>query len=232
MCGENTIADQLIHLLVGSSPRVRGKPSFSDRHPPPHWLIPACAGKTRRDRVQYARKRAHPRVCGENEKLGKLAQNSPGSSPRVRGKRGDCRCSTQRKGLIPACAGKTGTLGALSIFRWAHPRVCGENLQGRVFRRVFGGSSPRVRGKRVGGPYNFFVWGLIPACAGKTHGNGRGSGGSAAHPRVCGENAVSRGLCHIWVGSSPRVRGKPRRRRVLYANARLIPACAGKTTPQ
>ena len=53
---------------------------------------------------------------------------------------------------------------------------------------------------------------------------------AAAHPRVCGENLVVRLRNAFAVGSSPRVRGKPGRRRPPRPACGLIPACAGKTS--
>ena len=91
------------------------------------------------------------------------------------------------------------------------------------------GSSPRVRGKlhllrcrRVGE-------GLIPACAGKTRCPATGCRSRRAHPRVCGENRRAPCLTGRGVGSSPRVRGKPRGSGAWRPPGGLIPACAGKT---
>ena len=50
-----------------------------------------------------------------------------------------------------------------------------------------------------------------------------------AHPRVCGENLLAVCMSRVWLGSSPRVRGKPARRPHRGHRPRLIPACAGKT---
>ena len=50
-----------------------------------------------------------------------------------------------------------------------------------------------------------------------------------AHPRVCGENLEQSIGAVDTVGSSPRVRGKHKPRRVFKSATRLIPACAGKT---
>ena len=91
----------------------------------------------------------------------------------------------------------------------AHPRVCGENgpgLQRHLARRR-----------------------LIPACAGKTSSAARASHRCEAHPRVCGENLVLGAHRPPRRGSSPRVRGKPRRPHRQGRRRRLIPACAGKT---
>ena len=92
------------------------------------------------------------------------------------------------------------------------------------------GSSPRVRGKprRAGG--GFPPVRLIPACAGKTSCLSNWLISNAAHPRVCGENAPSLDALTVNAGSSPRVRGKRTRSRSVAYRARLIPACAGKTS--
>ena len=71
--------------------------------------------------------------------------------------------------------------------------------------------------------------GLIPAHAGKTLVDVKGSVGLQAHPRSRGENA-SVLLARVFrLGSSPLTRGKRGRRRVVVGEARLIPAHAGKT---
>ena len=168
VCGENSRAASIGATLSGSSPRVRGKQGGLDAGGRARGLIPACAGKTRLMGFQGLRRRAHPRVCGENllERRGQLPRQ--GSSPRVRGKH---RSGHQRHlggGLIPACAGKTASHRASPGRRPAHPRVCGENES--IGKLLFqgDGSSPRVRGKRDHGLLRRGPPGLIPACAGKT----------------------------------------------------------------
>ena len=168
-------------------------------------------------------------MCGENrETLGFFVIRS-GSSPRVRGKLIGQASTRHRRGLIPACAGKTftGSLGAAG--KTAHPRVCGENpAQAHQLGRVLG-SSPRVRGKREGEADAGSRNGLIPACAGKTGWRAAPPHSQPAHPRVCGENGKYAGSPVLKSGSSPRVRGKPARLRLRLRHAGLIPACAGKT---
>ena len=106
VCGENPRRGPAAPTTPGSSPRVRGKlPLDADKR---HSLrlIPACAGKTRTAPSGRASPTAHPRVCGENEAMGRPSLSRPGSSPRVRGKRfRGVPCETAT-GLIPACAGK------------------------------------------------------------------------------------------------------------------------------
>ena len=172
-------------------------------------LIPACAGKTSlRD---------------------KRARDVQGSSPRVRGKRRPgCRL-WRRRGLIPACAGKTWAIGVVPDFAGAHPRVCGENYSHDLRTCEQRGSSPRVRGKPGPGAKPPQADGLIPACAGKTTTRTQRPYLARAHPRVCGENATTATLAGFDAGSSPRVRGKLFCELALDARSRLIPACAGKT---
>ena len=148
VCGENPRRGPAAPTTPGSSPRVRGKlPLDADKR---HSLrlIPACAGKTRTAPSGRASPTAHPRVCGENEAMGRPSLSRPGSSPRVRGKLGAEWPGFAISRLIPACAGKTS---------------------GHVAERaVEVGSSPRVRGKRPLGLLGLRDRGLIPACAGKT----------------------------------------------------------------
>ena len=90
---------------------------------------------------------AHPRVCGENLTSRLKACSVLGSSPRVRGKlRGRVNVGDSPR-LIPACAGKTHSRRVVAFGHWAHPRVCGENVEREEFLSPVSGSSPRVRGK-------------------------------------------------------------------------------------
>ena len=70
-------------------------------------FIPACAGKTPALQILWENVLVHPRVCGENGATQVTETTGPGSSPRVRGKRGLGAQVRERRGFIPACAGKT-----------------------------------------------------------------------------------------------------------------------------
>ena len=169
MCGENSPHASISQRALGSSPRVRGKPSISRLRPASGGLIPACAGKTVCPHPAPLLAGAHPRVCGENcTDYGRPAARW-GSSPRVRGKPGLCFCIRLRRGLIPACAGKTRLIFSTRTTAGAHPRVCGENAVRASFRLPCVGSSPRVRGKLYAPAVVIGGCRLIPACAGKTH---------------------------------------------------------------
>ena len=114
-------------------------------------ITPACAGKTRDSDNQQNRAEDHPRVCGENSSLSKMALLQVGSPPRVRGKLANNVTSELSVRITPACAGKT--LKSIKKFQnnKDHPRVCGENPQVYCREPAPVGSPPRVRGKR-----NFF----------------------------------------------------------------------------
>ena len=147
----------------------------------------------------------------------------------MRGKRNFLQPHRPVSGLIPACAGKTFTTRAGPARWWAHPRVCGENLEPSPLAWGKQGSSPRVRGKHLGPQQFDDMERLIPACAGKTRSPGLQARALRAHPRVCGENEGLRGIFVDHDGSSPRVRGKHVPNLAQAGNQGLIPACAGKT---
>ena len=129
VCGENFFTQLIDTRKNGSSPRVRGKP-----WPPGvvinlSRLIPACAGKTAFQDYLPCTGPAHPRVCGENEKIVNNITARHGSSPRVRGKPVSGLVGGVVVRLIPACAGKTGFGVGGGCGGQAHPRVCGENSE-------------------------------------------------------------------------------------------------------
>ena len=91
------------------------------------------------------------------------------------------------------------------------------------------GSSPRMRGKRLKETEQATGHRLIPAYAGKTPLSGARTCRTTAHPRVCGENLRALSRLQVNAGSSPRMRGKQRRRPIRLPGRGLIPAYAGKT---
>ena len=152
-----------------------------------------------------------------------------GSSPRVRGKQLGVEDGRERRGLIPARAGKTTPRPASRRSPTAHPRACGENSSMVQRFPSHLGSSPRVRGKPVGRHRGEIGVRLIPARAGKTPSMRLPSYEPPAHPRACGENVWTAFHTPTAAGSSPRVRGKHNERHRQQPAPRLIPACAGKT---
>ena len=168
---------------------MRGKLSPAPTPRGQYRNIPAYAGKTHVVVVA-------PQVVG-------------GTSPRMRGKL--CQASTRYivTRNIPAYAGKTREYCSGYPAKPEHPRVCGENCASRRFACSNAGTSPRMRGKPLGGLGDLVrgggtsprmrgkpsgtarLLGLarnIPAYAGKTSPHGLDRRRSAEHPRVCGEN--------------------------------------------
>ena len=188
MGGENFISILDYYLLLGSSPRGRGKPSTSGKAAQGWRLIPAWAGKTAPRGGSRPAHRAHPRVGGENSFQSARAIQSKGSSPRGRGKQGRCGRGPHPLGLIPAWAGKTASASPSAWTTWAHPRVGGENQATLYAPPDARGSSPRGRGKPVCEGECDGSAGLIPAWAGKTSYMPLNTTFPWAHPRVGGEN--------------------------------------------
>ena len=128
VCGENYRPDAETLPTVGSSPRVRGKLQALKDTGLTERIIPACAGKTSPKTRRLAKRRDHPRVCGENSTALDADSTASGSSPRVRGKHGRWVLRPVNEGIIPACAGKTKRSFTSPVSGSDHPRVCGENL--------------------------------------------------------------------------------------------------------
>ena len=127
--GENAKARLDDRHADGSSPLTRGKLERSPCVRGMGRLIPAHAGKTRKDQELMSTKTAHPRSRGENQEGPRTDEHQDGSSPLTRGKRQWALDYKQVDRLIPAHAGKTLIrLGAGSEYA-AHPRSRGENFR-------------------------------------------------------------------------------------------------------
>ena len=198
-------------LAMGSSPLTRGKLRATPADGPAPGLIPAHAGKTSSTRRRAWAARAHPRSRGENKGTWAIAHVCQGSSPLTRGKRRVAGGVWARWGLIPAHAGKTGSVTVTATVTAAHPRSRGEN--------------------RLDGPEGALDAGLIPAHAGKTVLAGHLFSSARAHPRSRGENILSFTQDAYTAGSSPLTRGKLGPVDLGDVTQGLIPAHAGKTRP-
>ena len=177
----------------------------------------------------WDRSMVHPRVCGEHAAGPPAPRDHGGSSPRVRGTRQRDLDLFAPDRFIPACAGNTFWLSSAEVDISVHPRVCGEHDSDPGMEGYNVGSSPRVRGTHhrdldLSAPHRF-----IPACAGNTRTAASRSRKTEVHPRVCGEHWGSGTAASCRPGSSPRVRGTPLQDRLVRAQLRFIPACAGNT---
>ena len=107
VCGELQVGTINQPSTTGSSPRVRGTQTPSDKGECGWRFIPACAGNSVWGLVGVTRLPVHPRVCGELPPALVPRALAHGSSPRVRG----TPCRWLRRGVrwrfIPACAGNS-----------------------------------------------------------------------------------------------------------------------------
>ena len=149
-CGANFELATSADANAGSSPRVRGKLLHLVAQLVDLRIIPARAGQTRRRRTAPRPRPDHPRACGANGGIRVRLHHPPGSSPRVRGKRGRGADVGRHPRIIPARAGQTIRPSPMTVRPQDHPRACGANLA-HAFGNLFAiGSSPRVRGKLPG----------------------------------------------------------------------------------
>ena len=229
MCGEHAASKRSPRRFRGSSPRVRGTRGLELRAARGRGIIPACAGNTCTTARTGATRRDHPRVCGEHSAGISATQKALGSSPRVRGTLGRHSRVRDVRGIIPACAGNTGSHSLARARTWDHPRACGEHFFQFIFVTSPTGSSPRVRGTLADAPGIGADDGIIPACAGNTLYLRQFAESRLDHPRVCGEHFYSIAVGTKVKGSSPRVRGTPVNVGTVADIVGIIPACAGNT---
>ena len=131
-------------------------------------ITPAYAGKSAASAFGYARRRDHPRVCGEKYRPSARLLIFGGSPPRVRGKVKACRLLTLAVRITPAYAGKSRSQPRLPCTGRDHPRVCGEKPVFPSGAASTVGSPPRVRGKVSAGEILLHNGGITPAYAGKS----------------------------------------------------------------
>ena len=145
-CGEHALMPAESGQPAGSSPRLRGTHPPLRGRPAGIRFIPALAGNTLPWRQSCGLPTVHPRACGEHEDFLLANMLKLGSSPRLRGTRGEGQILADEGRFIPALAGNTATRRAWSAVRAVHPRACGEHLACGMSPVMMSGSSPRLRG--------------------------------------------------------------------------------------
>ena len=172
---------------------------------------------------------AHPRRCGDHIVPDGPVCRTVGSSPQVRGPLRAVKTIRLINRLIPAGAGTTvANVGGATV-EGAHPRGCGDHIPTAHTCRQRRGSSPQVRGPRLGQVFAILFPRLIPAGAGTTTLPGFFPFFRWAHPRRCGDHKTLKRARKASVGSSPQVRGPLHARPLPRRGLRLIPAGAGTT---
>ena len=187
VCGEQRSSRAVKTRLVGSSPRVRGTECSQARPIRQHRFIPACAGNSTTTVLPRSLPAVHPRVCGEQPEIIRVAWMSSGSSPRVRGTVSGAQQFFKISRFIPACAGNRCWTVRAEFLRSVHPRVCGEQTRRTAPDTPDSGSSPRVRGTEYQPTITKSRRRFIPACAGNRSFQSRRRFSTTVHPRVCGE---------------------------------------------
>ena len=226
-CGERCRMISAASASVGSSPRVRGTRTPLSGHPHVRRFIPASAGNAPTHRTIHPSMMVHPRECGERISQQVSQHVLIGSSPRVRGT--PLALLNRRRGqrFIPASAGNARLIGHLLRRRPVHPRECGERAASSPALYSTIGSSPRVRGTHKRLKQGLVHGRFIPASAGNAAIAVLVQVVGPVHPRECGERLPNSASPSLAAGSSPRVRGTPRRAMRRLPRLRFIPASAG-----
>ena len=158
----------------GSSPHARGLLLPATASTWTGGIIPACAGFTSCSPTAPSSPRDHPRMRGVYRGGRSRSDDSSGSSPHARGLRPVDRLGHDQQGIIPACAGFTTERKALIMLIRDHPRMRGVYARFEGGPPDSGGSSPHARGLRQRVRGGDGPVGIIPACAGFTHGRAHG----------------------------------------------------------
>ena len=115
----------LLSLLLGRSPRARGRPLKHPGRRVKVGSIPACAGETRGIRPLRRRQRVDPRVRGGDGWAYARESGAAGRSPRARGRPRRKLIENDQTRSIPACAGETIFCVLWIVMAWVDPRVRG-----------------------------------------------------------------------------------------------------------
>ena len=168
MRGEDHHTVVVTRAQHGSPPHARGRPNTPTATFRCQGITPACAGKTGGSTLAVNSAADHPRMRGEDRALASPIVYLVGSPPHARGRpRPSMRC-TPAAGITPACAGKTRRGRGSSGHFPDHPRMRGEDVVEKGELGVDAGSPPHARGRRYGSLRCAQLWGITPACAGKT----------------------------------------------------------------
>ena len=171
----------------------------------------------------------HPRIRGEHPRPRRTQPPRRGSSPHTRGAPRARPDAGPCGRIIPAYAGSTAAVEAVSVRDPDHPRIRGEHavFVGGLSMGV--GSSPHTRGAPRTRRRSREPPGIIPAYAGSTTSATSPRSSAPDHPRIRGEHGLGGGGGLLDLGSSPHTRGAHRGRRRRAALVGIIPAYAGST---
>ena len=208
VCGADIDHIGFAASILGSSPRVRSRPSRRGPHGRSGRIISACAEQTCLTITLKSASWDHLRVCGADSELTELGRRMAGSSPRVRSRRKQTGLQRPGERIISACAEQTRSHDPRRCRKWDHLRVCGADRGDDMDMGETRGSSPRVRSRRVSLRERDRATGIISACAEQTSSGPHQTRHQRDHLRVCGADTVNRNMSDTASGSSPRVRSR------------------------
>ena len=212
--GEDQVVVEIHGRVQGSPPHSRGRQWVAAPGLVYWGLTPAFAGKTARNATGDRRRKAHPRIRGEDQFCTLTPAAQHGSPPHSRGRRHAPERWPGRDRLTPAFAGKTRYTNSGRPVVKAHPRIRGEDsLPGDRWGET-DGSPPHSRGRHIVIHKIFSYARLTPAFAGKTGGPPAIRFVVEAHPRIRGEDSAPFNLTWAVAGSPPHSRGRQSARRV------------------
>ena len=129
----------------------------------------------------------------------------------------------------PACAGKTDRYGETKEGDPKHPRLRGEDPETKAIGLTIVETPPLARGRLEVDRAEAVRTGNPPACAGKTEAVADRISALRKHPRLRGEDSITR-TGHTCISETPPLaRGRHPARCTPELWARNTPACAGKT---
>ena len=227
--GEHIPLEREELLADGSSPLARGTHRSRLRRLVLPRFIPAGAGNTLTKRAALCGLSVHPRWRGEHVQFTGAAGDGEGSSPLARGTPLDYICTHSNWRFIPAGAGNTLAVCALTLGVTVHPRWRGEHASSECMTGFPAGSSPLARGTLIPFLDDATIQRFIPAGAGNTKMESARKQSHAVHPRWRGEHSGCHCQALLCSGSSPLARGTPCRGPRSLVTRRFIPAGAGNT---
>ena len=211
MRGEDWLVFVSEQTLCGSPPHARGRRGLVGQGPADFWITPACAGKTWPRWTGPRRLLDHPRMRGEDDSVGELADHVAGSPPHARG--------------------RPHSHGPNHVWDKDHPRMRGEDRHAVNRDAKQPGSPPHARGRPDRARTQDMGLRITPACAGKTVNQSARDRSTPDHPRMRGEDLPGKKAGYYAHGSPPHARGRQPARRGSGKGQRITPACAGKTLP-
>ena len=145
VCGKNYNGFIVLLQFLGSPPRVREELFPGILNTGYRGITPACAGRTPNSLYRKHDSWDHPRVCGKNSFPCAAKFCNSGSPPRVREELAMLQSEYAKRGITPACAGRTNVAKRDYGVNGDHPRVCGKNYHRHPTNKATVGSPPRVR---------------------------------------------------------------------------------------